>query len=600
MLSECLLTISFSIPLGLFLIVMGFLYRRSIKKRRLEDMNDRTKSLDFGMGDQSAKKAKDKRPELQMSKSEAYQVTRNEKGVSMDLGPNCPYLLPAVIQGSRESIHSLSRTTSDPNDPYRPSAFARSVSPSFLGSKTDSASLRTPTMGEKDAMSAQLLRNPQGAPSSTPPPPFSASSTPITTSTSPPPPFPHEEGLPAAPNQTYKAYYPSANKELVVPKSDANRDSSVGDYAKQIRQSNEYLAAFLNKDTEPPPSAAQPTSGLPSNPKPPPPVQKDIQPTTLPPKVALPAIPSLSQSAIPSNPASNTTALGYPPSNTPSVNVVPAETDFSAQDDRTAAYRDVVTDEFKDYNNGGGAYNNNYPPQSMANSQQDLVNNVYGDQSGPIGNLNVATYDTRRLSMGLRPLPPEDPSDNPEQRANRIRSFYKEYFDPSKPDPFGYYEQTPYYEDYGYGEYNPYDQAMQPPAAPYAQGMGRRAMTPPPRQASRFHGMPGSGYSGSAGDMTPPRAASSMSARKYGDPRGLPKKRLPPPGPLMTLPTPHRLKQDAMIYGVIDYAPPTSFRDRQLGRPDSPLGMQRPYSPSVRAHLPLASSYDDLNVMPSP
>jgi hypothetical protein len=26
-------------------------------------------------------------------------------------------------------------------------------------------------------------------------------------------------------------------------------------------------------------------------------------------------------------------------------------------------------------------------------------------------------------------LPPEDPADNPEQRANRIRSFYKEYFD---------------------------------------------------------------------------------------------------------------------------------------------------------------------------
>ena len=561
---------------------MGFLYRRSIKKRRIEDMNDRTKSLDFGMGDQPAKKEKKGRPQPQMTKSEAYQVTRAEKGVSMDLGLNNPYLLPAVIHGSRDSFNSLTRSTSDPNDPYRPSAFARSDNPSLRVTKTESSSLHTPITLEKDAMSAQLLRNAQHAPSSTPPPPFSTSSTPVTASATPPPPFPYEENPSTAPNQTYKAYTPT-NQGLAAPAVNASRGSYGGEHTRQIRQSNEYLAAFITDRFDSPPSAANSAPRTPSNPEPPAPVQKDVPPSTSPPDTVLPAIPSLAQSGLPSNPRPKKATADESLTNTPSVNIVPATADLSTSNDKTTTY--------------GNAYTVTPPTQSDTEHQQNAATDVYRDEPAHAGNLNVANYDTRRISIGHRPLPPEDPSDNPEQRANRIRSFYKEYFDQSKPDPFGYYEQAPYYEDYGYGEYNPYDQ---PPTAPYAQGMGRRAMTPPPRQASRFHGVPRSGYGSSAGDMTPPRAVSSMSARNYGGPRDLPKKRMPPPGPLMTLPTPHRLKQDATIYGVIDYAPPTSFRDRQAGRPDSPLGAQRPYSPSVRAHLPLASSYDDLNVMPSP
>lgn len=34
-------------------------------------------------------------------------------------------------------------------------------------------------------------------------------------------------------------------------------------------------------------------------------------------------------------------------------------------------------------------------------------------------------------------MPSDDPQENPEERANRIRSFYKEYFDDSKPEPAG-------------------------------------------------------------------------------------------------------------------------------------------------------------------
>lgn len=221
-------------------------------------------------------------------------------------------------------------------------------------------------------------------------------------------------------------------------------------------------------------------------------------------------------------------------------------------------------------------------------------------------------FNTRPLSMSLRPLPPDDPNDNPEQRANRIRSFYKEYFDDSKPEPNGMYAD--YYEDYG-SEY--LDGAIFDPQtgnfvvaqAPYAQPVTRRAMTPPPRAPPRFRSgsmprgpgprgghMSGSSMASSGRFMPPPRGMSSMSGR-------IPQPRRPmaPPQTLQSLPTPAKLKEDSMVFNPIDFAPPVSIRDLQNGmRPDSPLGAPRPYSPSVRPHTPLASSFDDLAVMPSP
>ncbi|OJJ03816.1 hypothetical protein ASPVEDRAFT_759249 [Aspergillus versicolor CBS 583.65] len=215
--------------------------------------------------------------------------------------------------------------------------------------------------------------------------------------------------------------------------------------------------------------------------------------------------------------------------------------------------------------------------------------------------------DTRRLTMGLRPLPPEDPADNPEQRANRIRSFYKEYFDESKAG-----QRETYYEDYE-AEYYPYeDEYVYDPVtgeyydafpAPYAEPVTRRAMTPPPRAPPRFQGGPRHMASGSIGGYSEqfyspgPRAFSSASARFPGA-RG-PRKPAPPPAPLTVLPTPHLLKDDA-IMTAIDFAPGSSFRDQKDGRPETPLGGVRPYSPMVRAHTPLTSVFDDLAPMPSP
>ncbi len=208
--------------------------------------------------------------------------------------------------------------------------------------------------------------------------------------------------------------------------------------------------------------------------------------------------------------------------------------------------------------------------------------------------------------MGFRPLPPDDPTDNAEQRAIRIRSFYREYFDDSKPGPMR--AQGDYTEDHngsylgGGAYYGPSGHfAAQ---APFAEPPTRRAMTPPPRAPPRFQG-PARPHASSVsgGRLAPrgpgPRSFSSASDRVGLPPRGSSRPALPTPGPLRILPSPHLVKEDS--FGIpIDFAPPTSYKDRQAGRPDSPQGGMRPYSPMVPAHLPLASAFDDLSVMPSP
>ena len=218
-----------------------------------------------------------------------------------------------------------------------------------------------------------------------------------------------------------------------------------------------------------------------------------------------------------------------------------------------------------------------------------------------------AGFDVRRLSMGMRPLPAVDPTDNPETRANRIRSFYKEYFDESKQAAApagGYYED--YDQDYlgeGATYYDPVSGQFvtagpKYPQQQYAEPYGRRAMTPPPRVGGgRRHAAT---MSGSSRLMPPgPRAYSSASGRFGPSGRGMPKKNQPPPAPLRVIPSPHLLKEDAFAL-PIDFAPPTSARERQAGRPESPRGGIRPFSPNVPAFAPLQSSFDDLAVMPSP
>ncbi|QIW97902.1 hypothetical protein AMS68_003420 [Peltaster fructicola] len=224
----------------------------------------------------------------------------------------------------------------------------------------------------------------------------------------------------------------------------------------------------------------------------------------------------------------------------------------------------------------------------------DLYTSQQNEHVNPDMLAQPQTQTNRFSIMGLRPLPSDLPDDNPEQRANRIRSFYREYFDDSRPNPKG-----GYVDDYDAGylaDHALYDNAaggFVPQGRPFAQPVQRRAMTPPPSRG-RQNMMP-----------DPHRRHMSTQSTAMRGPRAraqsAPRKQLPPPSALTSLPTPHLLKDDYSIFNATDFAPPASYRDRQAGRaPDSPLGVARPYSPNVAAHSPLIASYDELAAVPSP
>lgn len=257
---------------------------------------------------------------------------------------------------------------------------------------------------------------------------------------------------------------------------------------------------------------------------------------------------------------------------------------------------------------------NSYP-QHQPNEYYEDVHSPYAYEDEMHGyaysqdGLGVPGVDTRRHSIGFRPLPPDEvnESEDPEYRANRIRSFYKEYFEEGHGGYQGHGQE--YYDGYD-GEYandgayyDPHSNAF---VMPYAQPVMRRAMTPPPggrRGGPPMMGPRGPGRRGgpgSVGGMSAPGGRGRPRAGSAFAGRGTPKKRLPPPQALNTLPTPSLLKDDSAIFNATDFAPPDSYREAVAGRSQSPMGEQRPYKPIHAASSPLANAFDDLAALPSP
>lgn len=532
-----------------------------MRRLRNEDANDKHKSLDFGLDivDAPSKGGP-------MQEAEKGARVNHTKGVSLDVGH--PYLLPPGLHGSQESFNSLSRSIGGEEDRYRHAV-------SILA--PDSASVRSHPRGFQDDASSfgppnprRMSRAPPSTLSNAVPPADNRSNAQksmlndpsqaglhfdFTPSTSPSTgPFDdHQRHSVSSSDGKGNAHLPSATR----------RDSLASDPFKhpdeaEISDDNSSLHRNDSPIQEPAPvdlqhsdSAAQPASSFPT------------------PRISLPVSDAGSDY---SNHRKTTASI-------PAVNISGAE-------DTQAS------------SSSGHDANTDIPPPPVP---EEFPKNSSLDPR----------RDTRRMTFGLRPLPPEDPTDNPEQRANRIRSFYKEYFEESKTG-----RETTYYEDFGpefhgYPDdmaYDPsYDDYYGPPPAPFAEPETRRAMTPPPRAPPRFH--PGgrhvpsgsvSGFSGfSSGFGDPgPRAMSSVSNRMPGPPQA-PRRPAPPPAPLNVLPTPHMLKDDS-IMSAIDFAPGKTFKDQKEGRPETPMGGRRPFSPMTRAATPLASAFDELSVMPSP
>ncbi|KAF6821251.1 hypothetical protein CSOJ01_00257 [Colletotrichum sojae] len=654
------ITLGVSIPLVGALCLFFYFHRRNVKKQRQEDANDPNRGLDFGLAETSSDKGgKGKRKSL-MFREKGMGVDTKKRQLSMDMNLSSPYLLPPGLQSSRESLNSLARTLHNNEDPYRPVAqyagsdvgSIRSFKPDGTSVYSRSTSRRGSAMTGRTAMSQNTLPPRQN---SLPKPPGSTNdpfATPKSRSGSPAP----EILSPISPS-------------IATPTSPVIRSPLVAEpiipQIETVPYPDDRTRASLPRIPDLPEPAPVARKGLPSNPRPSaanPAVPGPREADTAPSAAEVPGNKQAEQGQAPALPAIGLGLddMSFP---TPTHRSSPPAASLPAsprpqKDGVPSTLPAIVPEEPNAYNDRDDQYD--YEHEERGRSQRRSVegNNYRESQLG----LGVPAQDNKRLSVGFRPLPPDEvmESEDPEERANRIRSFYKEYFDPDNPGagappapPRGRPPQGPpprgpprgrpqYYEDAdpsfmgGPGGDAYFDPDTNSFVMPYAQPVTRRAMTPPPN-ASRFRGPPpprvmhgsmggrmASPGPGPRGRGPPPRAGSAMSSRLGPSRRGSdmssqytprpgssvsnrpgparPKPKGPPPADLHTLPTPSKLKDDDFaIMNPLDFAPPETFADRARGRSQSPAGERRPYAPpKIPIHSPLVSSFEEMPAMPSP
>ncbi|KAF2399146.1 hypothetical protein EJ06DRAFT_73153 [Trichodelitschia bisporula] len=607
------------LPVTAAVIVIIFLHRKYKKRLRKEDIADEEKyrSMDFGMDLSFGRQGKKGGTEMK----ETGPTRKHMRGLSIE--NNSPYLFPGV-NDSRESFNSLARSALDADHRYRPTGFTKGDDMSIHGSiRSPSPATGRPRRDTESTAAgstfdttpnANLLHNAQANPKSLPPRGASLDS----------PPVKEPMRKPAPANTTSSSLAPAP--------TEVGRESFIDNAA--FRKSNAYLAKFIHSrdtsvdDKGTPKPEPQHSEGLGLDAS-----QFSFETTNSAPPIQSTALDiGIATTTPAAEPASDTRTAKF---QSMQASIHGANTNsFVSTSSYGEAFKITPPSPTRDSTSTYATIPNRGQSLAMPGGMPGIREHPAGDDERNTGDRasrlgNNMDSSQQRLSIVVRPLPPDDPTENPEERANRIRSFYKEYFDDSGKHtsmaPAGMAQGPPqnfnagdYYEDYGQEYMNSnatvYDHEARGfvvAARPFAQPITRRAMTPPPRAPPRFRG----GSTASAGprfhgQMTP-RGQSVMSFRGPGSPapssgsgyeRGRqPKKNLPPPAPLISLKSPHLMKDDSALFAAFDLAPPATYRDRQNGRrPDSPLGVERPYSPVVKAHVPLAGSFDDLAMIPSP
>ncbi|KAK1506246.1 hypothetical protein CTAM01_03581 [Colletotrichum tamarilloi] len=613
------ITLGVTIPIVGALCLLFYFHRRNVKRQKQEDATDPNRGLDFGLGETSSDKGGKGKRKSMMFREKGMGLDTKHRQLSMDMNLDSPYLLPPGLQSSRESLHSLARTLHSEADPYRPVAgytgsdvgSIRSYKPDGASVYTKSTSRRGSAMTGRTTMTQNTLPPRQNSLPRPPP----ATADPFATPKS-------RSGSPALEIMT-------TNSPVVLsPTSPVIRSPLIAEpiipKIETMPYPDDRNGGSLPQIPDVPEPAPVAQRGLPSNPRP---------------SAKNPSIPEVQE--LDSTPAAAPVGLGLDDMNFPAQkNAAPSTLPTIVPEETNAYDRESYYD---------------YDFEDRGRSQRRSVDMNDNRMSRALG---VPGQDAKRLSVGFRPLPPDEvtESEDPEERANRIRSFYKEYFDPDNPHagqapppmpqgPRGPPRGPPpggpqYYEDYdpsyngGPGGDAYFDPESNSFVMPYAQPVTRRAMTPPP-SGSRFRGPPppramhGSigghmASPGPGGRRPPPRAGSAMSSRlgpsrpgsdmsSQYTPRpgssvsnrtagGRPKPKGPPPADLTTMPNPSKLKDDSFsILNPLDFAPPETFSSRARGRSQSPAGERRPYAaPSIPVHSPLVSSFEEMPAMPSP
>lgn len=572
---------------------------------RREDNDDKHRSLDFGMGDvetpASRKKKSKKGNRKSIDMEEKPRQPRLDKGISLDMSD--PYLLPPGVHGARDSIQALSKqSASAENDTYRPAATSSTAASSPVHSTYGHAAAPIPQLppiishDDDSDMHRDILRSSQRVSHST----FPLHQPADRDSRNP---FMSEQE-----QEEFELNLPTATSpgllstgEAVGGEDKRNSQGSCSDNSvvTDIRKSNGYLSHFVHPEGRSPFDEAEEIEdeedGTEHGGS-----QENRHHSNV--EVVVSDHSNSSNFPLPTASSQHEPAPTQAPSESsaqqpPRISLPPNDENSETEEE----------EEVKKRASSGMMV----PPPLNANDADETDDNKAAHQEAP-GHPSMppreSTYDsnaprnTQRFTFGLRPLPPEDPSEDPEQRASRIRSFYKEYFDPSRPVTGEFngniHREDPHGPDF-YGDV--FDPVSGLPSTygvprPFAEPVGRRAMTPPPRSPPMFQGR----ISADSGfDLPSPRILSSASNRIPPPPTPKQRKPAPPPAPLKALPTPHMLKDDFYM-DSIDFAPGKNFKDQREGRPDTPTGGLRSFSPMTPAHHVLASPFEELGVVPSP
>lgn len=551
---------------------------------------------------------------MEMTQEEKVQHGNRSRGMSLEDMMQGPFVLPIGEQGSTQSLSRLS----DTHDPYRPVHMLRSTSQLSLGrpptynsrpASGKSASIWTSASGSTaHSLKSGLIVNAQN-PSRTDLIISAHGSNTSSTSNSPPNHSPIE--IPEA------AFIPPrlANSPVLTQPP----------HQRLVREGSDARGAFVPRES------VQPTVQTASLPAVSAPVQS-TSPVHVAPVVAA-AIEQANQSAIEpqqqaplkASPAqqivqsierpqqeqrhprkSAPITPGLPQSQSGRKQIRPRPSNENVPSSPVASYDDTET--YADVL-GIAQKESRSPPLDRAHHPKPMPTVPEG---GPVQSglgLQGVKYDTRSS-----PPAEEQPVESAELRANRVRSFYKEYFSSSpiqQQQRFRHHDRTSssYSQEHFHAApiYDPMTGEFYMAGAPYAQPMNRRAMTPPPRAPPKsFRNSPGPR---SASNTRRPRGHSSSSARVQagnGTPdssgtRGRTPRRAQPPAPLTVLPNPHQMKDDSALFSPTEFAPPMSMKNRAAGSMSPSGGERVPYQgPGRRAFSPLASSFDDLAFMPSP
>lgn len=609
--------------------VLIYFHRRHVNKVKKEDL-DENADLDFGLGDKPSAASR-MRKSIFGEKGGAHKTQ-----LSMDMDMSTPYLLPPQTHESSETLHTLAHSVQTPEDRYKPvdhfgGSDVGSIRSARRGPGGDQASLYTTTT--RDLRSPTAMSFPR-------PPPAAADPYRHNSPSSPQPPISRSDSYPISPAE-------SRTDPFMAPSE-----------AQEPRQytafSGDRGSATQLPKIEIPSSTLPPTIDIALSP------QERESPTSASAAQPMTAKIEMAETAdsLPGHPEPHQAQIGDVRDRTSS------RTGFTSPPmsppPRNAARQDPPQVEIASAHDS--IYSDYDQPQSHQQNNDDYDDERRGrprsrfpDEAPRASQFLAAPQaGNKRLSVGFRPLPPDEIMDteDPEHRANRIRSFYKEYFEvdttqsqpplpgpvpaalsqPQAPSPQAEPQpqlqpqaQPPsqskaddYYEDYdgAYLENTYVDPGSKSFVMPYAQPVHRRAMTPPPARGPRMRGPPpprvmhGSmgGISLQGGHFRPgsatssrlgPRPDSSASARI--GPRGRPRAPMAPPAALTTLPNPAKLGDDTFaLMSASDFAPPDTFRERTRGRSQSPVPEKRPYHLGVPIASPLASSYDDLAMIPSP